>query len=132
MSQNTTAQKRIDQFLNGPGGRADDWRDLVEGANVGFERGSCELDAALADLSVTEEFHGYPAWFWWRHGGSGRGRRRRNVALACHAVTQAPDDGSFRQHAGDWSLKDTANGRLRTWSDDIWAASGGAVPISKP
>jgi len=28
------AQKRIDQFLNGPGGRADDWRDLVEGAKV--------------------------------------------------------------------------------------------------
>ena len=28
------AQKRIDQFLSGPGGRADDWRDLVEGAKV--------------------------------------------------------------------------------------------------
>src|SRR5258705_4762902 len=62
MSQDTKpAQKRIDQFLNGPGGRPDDWRDLMEGAKVwarGGDRG--DYDAALADLSVTEEFHGYP------------------------------------------------------------------------
>ena len=55
------AQKRIDQFLNGPGGRADDWRDLVEGAKVWARGGDrANYDAALADLSVTEEFHGYP------------------------------------------------------------------------
>src|SRR3954451_8885519 len=27
-------QKRIDQFISGPGGRADDWRDLVEAAKT--------------------------------------------------------------------------------------------------
>jgi hypothetical protein len=33
MSSDTKpAQKRIDQFFSGPGGRADDWRDLVEAA----------------------------------------------------------------------------------------------------
>ncbi|MGY4464657.1 hypothetical protein ACVWWK_000339 [Bradyrhizobium sp. LB9.1b] len=55
------AQKRIDQFLSGPGGRADDWRDLVEAAKVWARGGDrAKYDAALADVSVTEEFHGYP------------------------------------------------------------------------
>ncbi|HXO71961.1 MAG TPA: hypothetical protein VN838_23620, partial [Bradyrhizobium sp.] len=55
------AQKRIDQFLSGPGARADDWRDLVEGAKVWARGGDrASYDATLADLSVTEEFHGYP------------------------------------------------------------------------
>ena len=55
------AQKRIDQFLSVPGGRADDWRDLVEGAKVWARGGDrAGYDATLADLSVTEEFHGYP------------------------------------------------------------------------
>ena len=62
MSQDTKpAQKRIDQFLNGPGGRADDWRDLIEAAKTWARGGDrANYDAALADLSVTEEFHGYP------------------------------------------------------------------------
>ena len=62
MSKDTKpAQKRIDQFLNGPGGRADDWRDLVEAAKAWARGGDrANYDAALADLSVTEEFHGYP------------------------------------------------------------------------
>ena len=34
------AQKRIDQFLNGPGGRADDWRDLVEAPRHGPAAGT--------------------------------------------------------------------------------------------
>ena len=55
------SQKRIDQFLSGPGGRADDWRDLVEGARLWARGGDrASYDATLADLSVTEEFHGYP------------------------------------------------------------------------
>src|SRR6185503_3449463 len=55
------AQRRIDQFFSGPGARADDWRDLVEAAKV-WARGGDRVayDAALANLSVTEEFHGYP------------------------------------------------------------------------
>src|SRR4051794_38471958 len=55
------APKRIDQFISGPGGRADDWRDLVEAAKAWTRGGDrANYDAALADLSVTEEFHGYP------------------------------------------------------------------------
>jgi len=54
-------QKRIDQFPYRPGGRADDWRDLIEIAKVWAEAETVpNYDAALADLSVTKEFHGYP------------------------------------------------------------------------
>jgi arginine decarboxylase len=62
MSKDTKpAQKRIDQFLSGPGGRADDWRDLIEAAKAWARGGDrADYDVALADLSVTEEFHGYP------------------------------------------------------------------------
>ncbi len=62
MSKDTKpAQKRIDQFFSGPGGRADDWRDLLEAAKAWARGGDrAKYDAALADLSVTEEFHGYP------------------------------------------------------------------------
>ena len=53
------AEKRIDQFISGPGGRADDWRDLVEAAKAWARGGDrTKYDAALADLSVIEEFHG--------------------------------------------------------------------------
>src|SRR4051794_27077554 len=62
MSKETkSAQKRIDQFFSGPGGRADDWRDLVEAAKAWARGGHrAAYDAALAELSITEEFHGYP------------------------------------------------------------------------
>lgn len=56
-----SSEKRIDQFISGPGGRADDWRDLVEAAKAWARGGDrAKLDAALTDLSVIEEFHGYP------------------------------------------------------------------------
>jgi hypothetical protein len=56
------ATHRIDQFLLGPGGRADDWRDLVEAAKswaagVGDH---AKYEVLLNELAVTEEFHGYP------------------------------------------------------------------------
>jgi len=53
---------RIDKFMNGPGGRADDWRDLVEAAKAwaGGRGDRGKYQALLNDLAVTEEFHGYP------------------------------------------------------------------------
>jgi hypothetical protein len=55
------ARKRNDQFFSVPGGRADGWRDLVEAVKA-WARGGvrAKYDAALAALSATEEFHGYP------------------------------------------------------------------------
>src|SRR3978361_311633 len=62
MSKNgKSAQKRIDQFFSGPGGRADDWRDLACAAKAWARGGNrVAYDSALDDLLVTEEFHGYP------------------------------------------------------------------------
>jgi arginine decarboxylase len=55
------APQRIDQFFSGPGGRAVNWRELVDAAKARAEGGdSAKYDAAPADLSVTEEFRGYP------------------------------------------------------------------------
>src|SRR4051812_34194334 len=100
------AQKRIDQFLSGPGGRADDWRDLVEAAKVWARGGDrASYDATLADLSVTEEFHGYPGLQLMAALREAAGDAGTSLSLATR-ITQALTTRSFRQHAGDGSLKD--------------------------
>src|SRR3954468_13621780 len=113
MSKNgKSAQKRIDQFFSGPGGRADDWRDMVDAAKAwarGGNRGA--YDSALADLSVTEEFHGYPGlqlMAGLREAASA-GDAAASLALASR-ITQALQTKSFRQHAGDPADKDDGNG----------------------
>src|SRR4051794_25927155 len=106
------AQKRIDQFLSGPGGRADDWRDLVEGAKVWARGGDrAGYDATLADLSVTEEFHGYPRLQLMvaLREAAATGNAGTSLSLATR-ITQALTTRSFRQHAGDGSLKDDGDG----------------------
>src|SRR6202008_5025823 len=108
MSKDTKpAQKRIDQFLSGPGGRADDWRDLVEGAK-GWARGGdrANYDAPLADLWGAEGFHGYAGLHLMAalREGAAAGDAGTSLSLATR-ITQALTTRSFRQHAGDWSLK---------------------------
>ncbi len=106
------AQKRIDQFLSGPGGRADDWRDLVEGAKAWARGGDCaSYDATLTDLSVTEEFHGYPGLQLMAalREAAAAGDAGTSLSLATR-ITQALTTRSFRQHAGDGSLKDDGDG----------------------
>src|SRR4051794_38215219 len=106
------AEKRIDQFISGPGGRADDWRDLVEAAKVWARGGDrAKYDAALADLSVIEEFHGYPGLQLMaalREAASG-GDAAGSLSLATR-ITQALMTRSFRQHAGDWDPEDDGSG----------------------
>ncbi|WP_249135046.1 hypothetical protein [Bradyrhizobium sp. AUGA SZCCT0222] len=131
MSKDTKpAQKRIDQFLSGPGGRADDWRDLVEGAKVWARGGNrANFDAALAVLSVTEEFHGYPGLQLMaalREAGSA-GDAAASLALTtriAHALTTR----SFRQHAGDWNLKDDGNGEAPDLVPTTFAQQTGRRP----
>ena len=55
-------EARIDQFFSGPGARADNWRDLVNSAKVWAKNPGdrARFDKQLAQLSVTEEYHGYP------------------------------------------------------------------------
>jgi arginine decarboxylase len=107
-----SAHKRIDQFFSGPGGRADDWRDLVEAAKVWARGGDrAKYDATLADLSVTEEFHGYPGLqlMGALREAASAGDAATSLALATR-IAQALQTRSFRQHGGDWSPQDEGNG----------------------
>ena len=52
---------RIDRFFAGPGARADQWRHLVEMAEAWSGGSAAEkFEAALAEMTATEEFHAYP------------------------------------------------------------------------
>lgn len=107
-------QKRIDQFFTGPGGRADEWRDLVEAAKAWARGGDrAKYESALADLSVTEEFHGYPGLQLMAalREAATSGDAATSVALATR-MTQALTTKSFRQHSGDWNLHDDGNGDI--------------------
>src|SRR5690242_18388662 len=102
------AQRRIDQFFSGPGARADDWRDLVEAAKTWARGGDrSKYDAALAALSVTEEFHGYPGLQLMAalQEAASSGDAAGSLRLATR-ITQALATRSFRQHASDWSAID--------------------------
>ncbi|MCP1834074.1 arginine decarboxylase [Bradyrhizobium sp. USDA 4532] len=106
------AQQRIDQFFSGPGGRADNWRDLVEAAKVWSRGGNrAAYDAALSALAVTEEFHGYPGLRLMAalKEAAAAGDAATSHMLATR-IAQALQTKSFRQHAGDWSTQDEGNG----------------------
>jgi arginine decarboxylase len=113
MSKDAKAvQKHIDQFFSGPGGRADDWRELVEAAKVWAQAGHrAKYDAALSDLSVIEEFHGYPGLHLMAAltEAAASGDAATSFALSTR-IAQALQTRSFRQHAGDWSLHDEGDG----------------------
>ncbi|HEX7922647.1 MAG TPA: decarboxylase [Bradyrhizobium sp.] len=105
-------QQRIDQFFSGPGGRADNWRDLVEAAkrwSGGGDRAA--YDAALSALSVTEEFHGYPGLRLMAalKEAAAAGDAATSHMLATR-IAQALQTKSFRQHSHDWSTQDDGNG----------------------
>jgi arginine decarboxylase len=104
---------RIDQFFAGPGARADRWGKLVETAEA-WSTGSGDraaFDAALADVSATEEFHAYP--------GSQLLTALRDHAAAndvkataslARRITRALLTRSYRQNAGDWDQNEDDDG----------------------
>jgi arginine decarboxylase len=105
-------ERRIDRFFSGPGARADEWRDLVEAAKAWSRGGDrTKYDSALADLSITEEFHGYPGLQLMAalREAASAGDAAGSLALATR-ITQALQTKSFRQHAGDPGDKDDGNG----------------------
>ncbi|MTV16722.1 MULTISPECIES: decarboxylase [Bradyrhizobium] len=107
-------QQRIDQFFSGPGGRADNWRDLVEAAKAWSKSGDrAPYDAALSALAVTEEFHGYPGLRLMTalKEAAAAGDAASSHMLATR-IAQALQTRSFRQHAGDWSTQDDGNGEV--------------------
>ncbi|MEA2880928.1 MAG: hypothetical protein QOH32_147 [Bradyrhizobium sp.] len=108
-----TASHRIDQFLSGPGARADDWRDLVDAAKA-WAAGTGDrnrYEALLNDLAVTEEFHGYPGLQLMAalKESAASGDAATCLALSTR-IAQALVTRSFRQHAGDWNLHEDGEG----------------------
>lgn len=102
----TSAQHRIDKFMNGPGGRADDWRDLVEAAKAWAAGGDrAEYEKLLGNLAVTEEFHGYPGLQLMAALKEASGDAAASHALATR-ITHALMSRSFRQHAGNGTGND--------------------------
>ena len=104
---------RVDRFFAGPGARADQWYHLVELAEA-WSRGSADratFEAALTELTATEEFHAYP--------GIKLMTALRDVAADndAHAtatlarrITRALLTRSFRQNAGDWGAHEDGEG----------------------
>ena len=112
-SDGKSTEHRIDQFSAGPGARADQWRDLVEAAKAwaGGTGDRAKYEALLNDLTVTEEFHGYPGQQLMAalKESAAAGDAATSLALSTRIV-QALMTRSFRQHAGDWSVNDDGNG----------------------
>jgi arginine decarboxylase len=112
MKDAKAAQKHIDQFFSGPGARADDWRELVEAAKVWAQGGHrAKYDEALSDLSVIEEFHGYPGLHLMAAltEAAASGDAATSFGLSTR-IAQALQTRSFHQQAGDWSLHDEGDG----------------------
>ncbi len=102
-------EQRIDQFYSGPGARADHWRFLVDAAKA-WSDGSgkrSQLDALLAEIDVTEEFHGYPGprLMAALKEAAASGDASATAALATR-IMQSLQTKSFRQHANDWDIHD--------------------------
>ena len=96
---------QIDQFFAGPGARGDQWRGLVELAEA-WSRGSSDrakVEATLAEMTATEEFHAYP-------GPQLLAALRDHVAAGdagataslARRITRALLTRSFRQNQADW------------------------------
>ena len=80
MATDSKLRNRIDQFHSGPGARADHWR-YPGGCREGVVRRSGDATKSiplLAEIEVTEEFHGYPGLR--TDGGLEGGRRLGDAA----------------------------------------------------
>jgi arginine decarboxylase len=106
MSKGASSQPiRIDRFFAGPGARADQWRHLVEVAEAwsGGSGNREEFEAALAEMTATEEFHAYPGLKLMTalRDHAAAGDASATAALA-RRITRAVLTRSFRQNAGEW------------------------------
>jgi arginine decarboxylase len=111
---------RIDQFFSGPGARGDQWRNLVTLAES-WSNGSsnrAKFEAALAEMTATEEFHAYPGF---ELLAALRGHAEEDDAQAtaslARRITRAILTRSFRQNVGDWDT-----------SEDDEAAAANVLP----
>ena len=104
---------RIDQFFAGPGARGDQWRNLVELAEA-WSSGSgsrAKVEAALAEMTATEEFHAYPGLQLMTalrdHAAENDAQATASLA---RRITRAILTRSFRQNPGDWEAHEEGEG----------------------
>ena len=99
------AAVRIDQFFAGLGARGDQWRNLVELAEAWCEGSGSRatFEAALAEVTPTEEFHAYPGpQLLTAVRDQAAADDARATATLVRRITRALLTRSFRQHATDW------------------------------
>ena len=96
---------RIDRFFAGPGSRGDQWRNLVELAEA-WANGSgsrATFEAALSEMSVTEEYHAYPGpQLMTALRDHAAENDAAGTASLARRITRALLTRSFRQSPGDW------------------------------
>jgi arginine decarboxylase len=100
---------RIDQFFVGPGARADQWRSLVELAEAWANHSGnrANVEAALSEMSATEEFHAYPGLRLIEKLRECVAADDSDATLSlARRITRAILTRSFRQNAGDWESDD--------------------------
>ena len=100
---------RIDQFFSGPGARGDQWLSLVELAEA-WSSGSgtrTEFEAALAQMTPTEEFHAYPGFqlLTALRNHAAEDDARATASLA-RRIARAILTRSFRLNLGEWEADD--------------------------
>jgi arginine/lysine/ornithine decarboxylase len=103
---------RIDQFFAGPGARGDEWRNLVELAEV-WSSGSgsrAKFEAALAEMRATEEFHAFPGLqlLTALYDHTTENNAGATASLA-RRITRSILTRSFRQNLGDWESLEEAD-----------------------
>jgi len=96
---------QIDRFFAGPGARGDQWRNLVELAEA-WSNGTGsrnKVEAALDEMTATEEFHAYPGLdlitALSEHVAENDAQATASLA---RRITRAILTRSFRQNSGDW------------------------------
>src|SRR5215467_3077750 len=96
---------QIDRFFAGPGARGDQWRNLVELAEAWSDGrgGRNKVEAALDEMTATEEFRAYPGFELLtalrEHVGQNDAHATASLA---RRITRAILTRSFRQNPGDW------------------------------
>src|SRR5215204_1618908 len=98
----------IDRFFAGPGARADRWRDLVELAEAWSSDASKKggFEAALAEMTATEEFHAYPGPQLLSALRDHAAKDATATAGLARRITRALLTRSYRQNPGDWDAQD--------------------------
>ena len=103
---------QIDRFFSGPGGRGDQWQNLVELAEAWSNGGSREqFDAALRKMMATEGFYAYPG-----HElisalkQEAEGNDAQATARLARHITRSVLTRSYRRNVGDWEAHEEDEG----------------------